>query len=157
MPVKEATLRSFGDMPSTAFADAAGHQTGDGPKTLIYDFDVKPGELLVWNVQWWHNTSFWGEGNERTFAMTGHLQPQDIRRWARRTGRFTADGNMPRNYFWEVFWTQQHCSNMTVRAVDVGIYDTCWNSWFGRDGTRPPVVDGLRQAAKTLVNGDGDR
>jgi hypothetical protein len=221
MPPTDEVLRAFGEMPTRAFADAdnaaaggvaggapaSGAAAADGeeqegkvssssssssnPRTLVYDFEVKPGEVLVWNVQWYHNTSFQGsddndddegEAELRTFALTGHLKAQDIRAWARKTGRFVdhrsgggespelkeekedkgqlpaaAAAGPPRNYFWEAFWTQQHCSNHHVKEQDVGVYDTCWNSWFGLEGTAHPAIDVVRRGAKILVNGEEDR
>lgn len=39
-------------------------------KTLVYKFDIYPGEVLVWNVQYYHNSST----TERSLSLTSHVR-----------------------------------------------------------------------------------
>jgi hypothetical protein len=92
-------------------------------KTLFYEFDIYPGEVLVWNVQMYHNTS----SKERSLSLTAHVRCGDMREYAKQLGML--DIMRRTNFFWEAFYEHVKC-----RPNFVDLYKVCCEEWFGGKG-----------------------
>ena len=46
--------------------------------TLVYDFEVQPGDLLVWHPQWYHNTTV--VSDQDSIALVNHIPTDQIDR-----------------------------------------------------------------------------
>ena len=124
------TAAQLSDFPDEAFQDAdqqllpvleeGGTTGGTGiGRPLIYDFETKPGEVLVFHVQMYHNTSV---SLDRSFALRGQISSTDIKAWA------DWNGDKPtRNYFWESFWTHATCHENKFGGAS---YNVCCVEWL---------------------------
>ena len=110
MPLNKFAVRSW---PEYAFADDLVGQDGERPvwpDTLVYDFEVQPGDLLVWHPQWYHNTTV--VSDQDSIALVNHIPTDQIDR---------------SSMFYDAFWASTRCNENIA-----GIYGNCWSQWFGR-------------------------
>ena len=139
MPLNKFAVRVWAEY---AFADDLVGQDGERPvwpDTLVYDFEVQPGDLLVWHPQWYHNTTV--VSDQDSIALVNHIPTDQIDR---------------SSMFYDTFWVSTRCNENIA-----GIYGNCWSQWFGRPKRnrgaasspgpgRTPITDGRARVKRWL-------
>ena len=80
------------------------------PSVLTYEFEMKPGDLLIFFPQWWHNTSIAVDG-EVSIAAIFSVHPKGMKK---------------RSLFHETFWASTRCDEQKGPS-----FEHCWSEWFG--------------------------
>ena len=128
-PLAAPLLESW---PDEAFDDAFGNDKKHC--TLIYDFEVHPGEVLVWPVQMFHNTTVTSK-KEKSFSLTNHIHCGQMKSWARKEGLVE---EIRHNFFFGAFWDHSRCHQSLGK-----LYWHCWDDWVSTRGVNLGYFDYL--------------
>ena len=109
MPLNSIMMEAW---PKKSFAEDLPAQS-PWPSTMIYNFNVHPGEILVWHPQWFHNTTVVSPDNATSIAMVSHVPTINLTK---------------RSMFHRSFWAATRCNPLLAP-----VYEQCWSDWFSKE------------------------
>ena len=110
--------------PASAFADRIEEGNGQRPSTNVYEFEVRPTEMLIFPAQLWHNTTVTSSG--RSFALTGQYDAREINNHLQFSGLGGEERARKFTYFHEAFWKHSRCEDGLAQAYE----EKCYGEWF---------------------------